>query len=38
MPKQIRLNLNLQTAELRERGRFRKDYEYETFRENLGVA
>lgn len=25
-------------AELQRRGRFRKDYEYETFRENLGVA
>ena len=25
-------------AELQARGRFRRDYEYETFRENLGVA
>jgi FMN-dependent oxidoreductase (nitrilotriacetate monooxygenase family) len=25
-------------AELQRRGRFRKDYEYESFRENLGVA
>jgi hypothetical protein len=25
-------------AELQQRGRFRKDYEYKTFRENLGVA
>lgn len=25
-------------AELRRRGRFRKDYQFETFRENLGVA
>ncbi|MCW2896575.1 MAG: putative nitrilotriacetate monooxygenase [Actinomycetia bacterium] len=25
-------------AELQQRGRFRKDYEYQTFRENLGVA